>query len=118
MRNGDTDNKIGQEIEGPVSCCQRYDAWLWNTKGQTREEKSQNHVKAHEKVGEKYLFIYRALVVIICIINAPIFWHRWVTEDTGTHFPLVYLTYWAFYGTIVYFILVCVAHIRHQVFKK
>ena len=70
---------IGPEMAGPISCSQKYDAWLWNTPGQTREEKSKNHIKAHDKVGDRCLFIYRMLIVLICICNTPIFWHRWFT---------------------------------------
>ena len=71
---------IGPEIAGPISCCQKYDAWLWNTPGQSREQKSMSHIKAHDKVGDRFLFIYRVLVVLICIANASISWHCWLTK--------------------------------------
>ena len=108
---------LGVDVNS-LTCSQRYDLWLFNTAGATRKEKSENHLRAHRRVSEKCLFAYRATVLLICLIHVPIFWYNWITNETGLHFPLVYITNWAYYSTIFFFGLSCVAHIRHTVLER
>ena len=99
-------------MEKQMTCCQRYDAWLWNTPGCTQEEKAENHIKAHHKISTRCLFIFRVISALILAGHAVGFFINWSSTETGLHLPLVYFTNWSLYVTTTYFVLVSVSYIR------
>ena len=97
-----------------MTCCARFNSWLWNTPGYTQEEKAVNHIRSHDNVSDQCLFIFRVFAALVCIVHAFYFWILWQYDDeTELHLPLVYFTNWSLYVTIVYFLLNSVAYLRH-----